>query len=133
MCLHLLMYMFIQVPGVQGFCYGFKSPIRAAPKTCFPVLFTCLTFVLYVSDCGQACHPKCSGQLPNNCGLPAELVDFALPSSAKKSRQEEEEEEKVEEGAAEKPGSSRVTRRRDETTKIGKVFVPKYACTMHAM
>ena len=64
-------------------------------------------------------------------------MDFALPSSAKKLRQEQEEREEEGEGEGEgvretgevreeveeKPQSSR--RRRDETTKIGKVFVPK--------
>ena len=86
---------------------------------------------ILVTDCGQVCHPKCSDQLPNNCGLPAELVDFAVPSSAKKSRQDREEEE-GEEGASEagkgreKSQSVSLAKRPDETTKIGKVYVPKY-------
>ena len=92
------------------------------------------------TDCGQACHPKCSDQLPNNCGLPAELVDFALPSSAKKSRQEEEGEEgknveegeRVKEEVSYKPSSS-LARRKGDTTKIGKVFVPKYVYIQHTV
>lgn len=34
----------------------------------------------------MTCHPKCASNLPNTCGLPAELADhmFAQPPSSKK-------------------------------------------------
>ena len=93
-----------------------------------------------VTDCGHACHTKCSNQLPNNCGLPAELVDFDLsqPSSAKKQKTEEEEDkdkgEREEEREEPEANQGRediiktpesVVRRLEETKKIGRVYVPK--------
>lgn len=97
--------------------------------------------VCVCADCGKTCHPKCSDQIPNNCGLPAELVDFDLsrPSSAKKLKWEADKEE---EGRQEERGDKRgeqasgrsggvvksvsLIRRRDETIKMGRVFVQKY-------
>ena len=128
---------------VCSFC---KSTIKAMQKfakcTCklhVHTLRLCvIPCLILIPDCGQTCHQKCSGQLPNNCGLPAELVDFAVPSSAKKSRQqvererEEEEEEVLRERVEEKPRSVSLVRRPNETTKLGKVYVPKYVC-MHAL
>ncbi|XP_065891841.1 citron Rho-interacting kinase-like isoform X2 [Dysidea avara] len=48
--------------------------------------------------CKVACHPKCAANLPNTCGLPAELADhvFTQPPSSKKAKMEEEEEEEEE-------------------------------------
>ena len=93
------------------------------------------------ADCGQVCHPKCSDQLPNNCGLPAELVDFDLsqPSSAKKLKREADREEEGgrgegrgegtsggSEGVIKTPRSVSLIGRREETIKMGRVYVPKY-------
>ena len=52
-----------------------------------------------ITDCKVICHPKCAPDLPNTCGLPAELVDhvFSHPPSSKKAKMEEEEEEEEEE------------------------------------
>lgn len=142
------------------------SPTRAFPanlpsKPCRSLLnaavsVTCSTLVVYsthvhaytsmihvcvCADCGKTCHPKCSDQIPNNCGLPEELVDFDLsrPSSAKKLKwadqeeeggQQEERGDKRGEQASGRSGgvvkSVSLIRRREETIKMGRVFVPKY-------
>ena len=78
--------------------------------------------------------------MPNNCGLPTELVDFDLSqsSSAKKIKRETV----IEEGGGEEGGrggervsgeereedvrTHRSARKSDETIKMGKVYVPKY-------
>ena len=90
------------------------------------------------SDCGQVCHQKCSNQTPNNCGLPAELVDFnpPKPSPSKKLRWEMDEREKKKEEGGEGEGkgegkvkqsqSSGAVRRPEETVKMGRVYVLKY-------
>ena len=44
-------------------------------------------------DCKVACHPKCVDDVPNTCGLPAELADhmFAQPPSSKKLKMDNED------------------------------------------
>ena len=41
-----------------------------------------------IVDCKITCHPTCATDLPNSCGLPAELADqmFAQPPSSKKAK-----------------------------------------------
>ena len=39
-------------------------------------------------DCKVTCHPSCAADLPNTCGLPAELAEqmFEQPPASKKAR-----------------------------------------------
>jgi len=52
---------------------------------------------VYLIDCKVASHPKCAADLPNTCGLPAELADhvFTQPPASKKAKVEEEDEEPI--------------------------------------
>ena len=46
-------------------------------------------------DCKVTCHPSCAADLPNTCGLPAELTGhmFEQPPSSKKAKVDSEVEE----------------------------------------
>ena len=85
--------------------------------------------MLCITDCGVTCHSKCSNQLPNDCGLPAELIDFELSLSAKRPKREEkkdssgaEEAKRVVEGIV----SSSIVERPEDVVKTGRVHVSKY-------
>lgn len=94
--------------------------------------------MLCITDCGVTCHSKCSNQLPNDCGLPAELIDFELSLSAKRPKREEKKEEvdssraeeakKVVEGIV----SSNIVERPEDVVKTGRVHVSKYVYTVQS-
>lgn len=58
-----------------------------------------LLSLMYVHvDCKVVCHPKCAPDLPNTCGLPAELASemFAQPPSSKRLKVDDQDTPTVE-------------------------------------